>query len=142
MANHYKPLAISVADTGAASRASCPICTCPVGRFRRAIPIPLLACKSCGTPLMSKLPIWANVGFVAMMLLWVLYGYLWISADPSRMNNYIWHYAFISPAVIVATMLPFFFFLGRPHPANSWRYLTTEEVVVLRTQYTGRTGSG
>ena len=89
---------------------------------------------------MSKLPIRANVGLLAMVLPGLLYGYFWVSANPSRVNDYIWHFALISPAIIVATMLLFFFFFGRPHPANSWRYLTAEEVVVLRSQYTERTG--
>ena len=139
MVNPYKP-AISVTSTDAARNAQCPICTHPVGRFRCAAP--RFTCKSCGTPLISKPPIWASVGLAAMMLLWVLCSHLWISADPSRMSNYIWHYAFISPAVIVVTILLSLLLLGRPHPANWWRPLTAKEVVALRSQYASRTGHG
>ena len=139
MANAYKP-SVNAVDTGGAGHASCPICTFPVGRFRRAIP--LLACKSCGTPLIPKLPIWANVGWSAMMMLGVLYGYHWVSAEPSRLVKYCVHFALISSAIIVTTKLLSSFFFGRPHPANSWRWLTAKEVLVLRSQYTERMEHG
>ena len=134
MNNPYKPVTI-VTGADATNYVHCPICACPVGRLRRALPLPLFACKSCGTPLMSRLPFWMQVGWSAAMVLGIFLGYLWLSSKPQQMNDYIWYFVLLPPAVIFSTMLTLCFFFGYPVPANSRRPLTTKEVDVLRAQF-------